>query len=105
MLRLLPLLLLSTNILSASSSPLTTQEEDVSSMAAEHRLDEYIIRVLRSHWSRSLEAVLSLVEIMVLLGQLSYAIKTPLKTPKTILLALGRNTLPGHSCLSLCLMA
>merc|ERR1719225_653421 len=37
MLLLLPLLLFSTNILSASSSPLTAQEEDVSSLAAEHR--------------------------------------------------------------------
>merc|ERR1711997_128740 len=37
MLLLLPLLLFSTNILSASSSPLTSQEEDVSSLEAEHR--------------------------------------------------------------------
>ena len=38
---LLPLLLLSANIFSLSSaSPLTAQEEDVSSMAAEHRLEE-----------------------------------------------------------------
>ena len=38
--------------------------------------------VVHSHWSRIIEALLSLVEIMVLLHQLSYAIKNQLKACK-----------------------
>jgi len=36
-------------------------------------------RVVHSHWSRIIQALLSLVDIMVLLCQLSYAIKAQLK--------------------------
>ena len=37
-----------------------------------------VARVLHSHWSRIIEALLSLVDIMMLLCQLSFAIKTQL---------------------------
>ena len=46
-------------------------------------------RVVHSHWS--LDTALCLVEIKVLLRQLSYAIKTQLKAPK-----LGRNVASLH---------
>ena len=46
----------------------------------------HLTSVVHSHWYRSLEALLSLVEIMVLLRQLSYAIKTQLKLPKATLM-------------------
>ena len=54
-------------------------------------------RLVHSHWSRSLETVLWLVDIMVLLHKLSYAIKTQVKAPKA--------PFPCRviSCLSLCL--
>ena len=57
---------------------MTSVETDLSS----HLNKSVGFSVVHSHWSRVIEALLLLVDIIVLLRQLSYAIKTQLKAPK-----------------------
>ena len=58
-------------------------------------------RLVHSHWSRPLEALLWLVEIMVFLCHLSYAIKKPFKAPKVACVFMAKPIVGDFGCLEL----